>query len=68
MQVYKKTYTAPVPEGAERAQAEGVSAVRFRRKGRWVVAPLTADGTRCRVESPSWYGWVNGGHKKLCAN
>src|SRR5262245_7098838 len=68
MQVYKRTYTAPVPQGAERVTADGVPAVRFKRKGHRVVAKLTPEGDRCRVESPSWYGWVNGKHTKLCAN
>ena len=30
--------------------------------------PLTGDGTRCRVASPTWYGRVQGEPVPLCAN
>jgi integrase len=66
--VFKKSYTMPIPDAAERVEHEGEPAVRFKRKGKWIVAPLTADGTRCRLESPTWYGWVAGQAVRLNAN
>jgi integrase len=75
--VFPKTYSRPIPEGAQRVTTKikrrGVSvevpAVKFKGEdGRAVVAPLTADGKRCRVRSPYWYGWVNGKEVKLCTN
>lgn len=75
-QVFRKTFTVPVPEGAEkvtikvrvRGKGRQVPGVRFRHQGKLVSAPLTAKGDRCRLESPNWYGWVGGKAKKLCGN
>ncbi len=72
--VFKKTYTRAIPEGAERVTAKSkkgadVPAVRFKGEdGKWVVAPLTRSGDRCRVQSPTWYGWMNGAAVPLCGN
>jgi hypothetical protein len=75
--VYHKHYSKPIPEGAQHTTVEirrrgkkvKVPAVRFRGSdNKWVVAPLTAKGDRCRVPSPTYYGWVNGEEVPLCAN
>lgn len=54
----------PIPDDAERVSVDGVPHVRFKRKRRGkmrtITAPLTQDGARVRVESPRWYGRVNG--------
>ena len=53
----KITYTRPTPEGADHVSHNGKPSVRFPgRDGKPVVAPLTADGTRCRIKSAKWYG------------
>ena len=56
--VYRQQYTRPIPEGAERVtvkvkkggKEKEIPAVRFKDAGgKYVVAPLTAGGDRCRV-------------------
>src|SRR5262245_60537472 len=72
--VFNKQYTRPVPEGAKRAVAQDrkgrpTPAVRFKGEGgKWVIAPLTRKGDRCRVTSPTYYGWVAGEAVPLCTN
>jgi integrase/recombinase XerC len=75
--VFRQQYTRPIPDGAERVTARlrkngkerEVPAVRFRDAGgKFVVAPLTAGGDRCRVPSPYWYGKVNGVAVRLATN
>src|SRR5262249_30733656 len=36
--------------------------------GKWVNAPLTEKGDRCRIPSPYLYGKVNGEEVRLCTN
>src|SRR4051812_19246022 len=75
--VYKKTYSRPIPDGAERVtvvvkrrgRSDRVDAVRFRGDdGKLVTAPLTVKGARCLMSSPSWYGRVGGKPVRLCSN
>src|SRR5260370_39397924 len=62
--VFLKNSSAPPPEGPEPDNAKdrrgrSVPGVRFRgNDGKAVVAPLTQDGTRCRLTSEYWYGNV----------
>ncbi len=50
-------YTRPIPADAVRVTVKGKPAVRFTGDdGKPVVAPLTADGQRCRLPSAKWYG------------
>lgn len=64
--VFRRKYTRPIPANAKRVTIKGkhgedVPAVRFKgRDGRTITAPVATDPTRCRVESPIWYGLVNG--------
>jgi hypothetical protein len=72
--VFRKSYTRPIPDGAEHTtvkdrQGNDVPAVRFKGDdGKWIVAPLTAAGDRCRMHSPTWYGKVRGEAVPLCPN
>ncbi|CAN5431935.1 hypothetical protein BH11PLA2_BH11PLA2_12200 [soil metagenome] len=53
----RKYYTRPIPPNAVRVTHNKKPAVRFTgRNGKPVVAPLTADGNRCRIRSDSWVG------------
>jgi integrase len=54
-----------MPPGAELIDVKGIRSARFKRKGKTKTAPLTEDGKRIRVESPFWYGWVQGKAVKL---
>jgi len=55
--VFRQQYTRPIPPDAERVTHKGVPAVRFKGSdGKYVVAPLTRNGDRCRISSPLWYG------------
>ncbi len=59
--VFKQQYTRPIPADAMRTTArvkgKEVPAVKFKGSdGKYVVAPLTKNGDRCRVQSPVWYG------------
>jgi hypothetical protein len=57
--VFRQTYSAPIPDGAEPITVKGKNgkerpAVRFPGpSGKPVVAPLTRDGTRCLLPSPT---------------
>ncbi|MFO0842102.1 MAG: hypothetical protein U0797_06830 [Gemmataceae bacterium] len=72
--VFRKSYTREIPENAQPTTATNkkgreVPAVRFKgTDGKWVVAPLTKEGGRCLVYSPTWYGKVNGLPLPLCEN
>ncbi len=71
--VFRQQYTRPIPADAERVTVERrgrkVPGVRFRGPdGKAILAPLTRNGTRCRVASPTWYGRVDGAPVPLCAN
>lgn len=72
--VFRQQYTRPIPEDAERVTTKNkkgqlVPAVRFKGPdGKTVVAPLTKKGDRCRLPSPTWYGWVKGKAVPLCTN
>ncbi len=63
--IFRNWYTLPIPEGAESIDVKGVPSARFRKKGKLKTVPLTDDGKRLRVESPAWYGWVEGKAVKL---
>jgi excisionase family DNA binding protein len=61
--VFRQQYTAPIPERAEsitlNRRGLKVPGVRFRGSdGKSVLAPLTRDGTRCRLTSEQWYANV----------
>jgi hypothetical protein len=58
--IFKKSYTLPIPAGAERVTVKGVPSARFKRKGKTITAPLTSAGDRVRVQSPFYYGTVDG--------
>jgi len=58
--IFRKSYTTPLPVGAELVAVKGVPSARFKRKGKAITAPLTKDGTRVRVFSPFYYGTVDG--------
>jgi integrase len=67
--VFRQQYTRPIPPDAERITHKGKPAVRFKgADGKTVVAFLTRNGDRCRVPSPTWYGWVGGEKVTLCKN
>lgn len=77
--VFKKTYTRPIPDGAQRVtllrkvRGKDVQgpAVRFKGPdGKTITAPLTGAGDRCLITSPTWYGRVPGEAQPvaLCAN
>ena len=55
----RATYTRTIPADAVACTARGKPAVRFTgRDGKPVVALLTPDGTKCRVESDMWFARV----------
>src|ERR1041385_3607358 len=58
--IFRKSYTLPIPVGAQMVTVKGVPSARFKRKGKTIAAPLTASGDRVRVESPFYYGTVDG--------
>jgi len=71
--IYKQQYTKPIPSDAEpiktkirrHGKMKEVDAVRWKDgSGKWVIAPTVMSGkqagTHCRMESPNWYGIVNG--------
>ena len=63
--IFRNWYTLPIPSDAEMLDVKGVPSARFKKKGKIKTVPLTDDGKRCAVESPSWYGWVEGKAVKL---
>lgn len=79
--VFRQQYTRPIPDGAKRVTATikrrgkevEVNAVQFQGdNGRPVIAPIVESGngagTRCRLESPTYYGRVDRKVVRLCAN
>ena len=55
----RATYTRDIPSDAVPCTARGKPAVRYTgRDGKPVVALLTADGGKCRVESNQWYARI----------
>jgi integrase len=67
--VFRQQYTRPFPPDAQRIIHKGKAAVRFKgTDGKAVVAFLTKKGDRCRLASPTWYGWVDGAAVPLCTN
>lgn len=58
--IFRKSYTLPLPLGAELVTVKGEPSARFKRKGKTITAPLTASGDRVRVLSPFYYGTVDG--------
>lgn len=53
--VYKKTFTKPLPAGAEIITRKGERLARWRPpKGKPRTAPLTASGARIRVEAATF--------------
>src|SRR5262245_53538006 len=75
--VFRKTYTAPIPDGAEHftitKKDKEIPAVRFKGDdGKTVTAPVVQSGDnagkRYRLQSPKWYGTVAGRHVPLCTN
>jgi hypothetical protein len=56
------TYTRPIPADAVRVTHKGQPAVRIAGPdGKPLTAAVTANGTRCRVPSPKWYGQYTNG-------
>lgn len=63
--IFRRPYTLPIPSDASLVEINGVPSARYKKNGKTKTAPLTADGRRIRLESPSWYGWVDGRSVKL---
>ena len=63
--IFRRSYTLPIPADAELIDIKGVPSARVRHKGKTRTAPLTEDGRRMSIQSPSWYGWMNGKAVKL---
>jgi integrase len=53
--VFKPTYLKPVPADSEIVTRDDKLHARFKRRGKTVVAPLTADGARVVLELRKWY-------------
>ncbi|CAN5245391.1 hypothetical protein BH11PLA2_BH11PLA2_22120 [soil metagenome] len=63
----RKFYTRSIPHDAVRITHNKKPALRFTgRDGKPVVAPLTADGNRCRIRSDSWVGRYVDANGKIC--
>ena len=55
--VFKPTWTAPIPQGAERFQKKGAWFARWvNTRGKTVTAPLTEDGTKVLKEAKTYSG------------
>ena len=52
--VYRPTYSAKIPVGAEIIERDGKKLARYKRNGRTETAPLTRDGLKMLVESRAW--------------
>jgi integrase len=64
--MFKPTYTKPIPPDTQVVTHKGKPHAKFKGEdGRTVLAPLTADGTRCRVKAAKWYGRVPGQAKAV---
>lgn len=58
--LFKKTYTAPIPEGAEIFTHRGVKKARYKgRYGKTRTERLTENGTRLLLETQTWYTRIN---------
>ena len=54
--VFKPTYTKPIPADARIVtNRKGQRLARFKHNGTTIEAPLTKDGSRCRIETEEWY-------------
>jgi integrase len=64
--MFRPTYTKPLPLGAEIVTHKGRPHAKLKGDdGKTVLAPLTADGTRCRIKAAKWYGRVPGNPKPV---
>jgi integrase len=64
--IFRRSYTVPIPPDAELVTIDGVPSAKYRKRGsKPKTTPLTADGNRMHVQSPFWYGWVGGKAVKL---
>ena len=63
--IFRKSYTLPIPAGADLMSVKGIPSARFKRSGKTITAPLTAAGDRVRLHSPCWYARVAGVVVKL---
>ena len=58
--VFKKTYTAPIPENAETFTRKGTEYARYKgRDGKSRVERLTSDGARLLLETGTWYARIS---------
>jgi integrase len=64
--VFKKTYTKPLPEGAEIVTRSGAAMARWKDKGKTRTAPLTADKKRIRVAASTYTAKFRDGQGHLC--
>lgn len=59
--IFRKSYSVEVPPGAERVKVKGIPSARFKRNGKTITAPLVKGrDDRALVQSPSYYGTVDG--------
>ncbi len=63
--IFRKSYTLPIPADAELVTIKGAPSARFKHKRRTITVPLTKNGSRVRLCSPCWYGRVGGKVVKL---
>ena len=55
VRVCKATFTRPIPQGAKIVITDGQRFARFKYHGKVILAPLTKDGKRCRIETEEHY-------------
>jgi integrase len=58
--IFRKSYTLPIPTSADLVTVKGVPSAWFKRKGKTITAPLTEKRDRVRIFSPFYYGTVDG--------
>src|ERR1022692_1456200 len=63
--IFRRSYTLPIPPDAELVTFKGVPSAKIKQKGKTKTVPVTEDGKRVRVQSAFWYGWVKGQTVKL---
>jgi integrase len=64
--IFRKSYSIPVPDNAERLTVKGVASARFKRGGKTITVPLVRGrADRVLVPSPCYYGTVDGKPVKL---
>ena len=67
--LFKKTYTAPIPEEAEIFTRKGIEFARYKgRDGKNRTERLTSDGSRLLLETQTWYAYItlaDGGYDKI---